>query len=187
MFSTMHRVADDNRRKSSLRTAAAPKPQSETGRDRRWAGLIRLIADGDMEALSTLYDESSTTLFRLVFHILQDRQTAEETLILVYRIVLQKASAFCSSRSTAPAWLTALARNSAVQALRAAGGTQFEAFERRRRSLVSISGLTNEQSLFLQLTFLGGFTAGDVAEWMELSPEYVRHQIVTAMSRLRNS
>jgi DNA-directed RNA polymerase specialized sigma24 family protein len=155
------------------RTAATRRVEIETDQNRRWAAWIRCIADGDMDALAAFYDESSRLVFSLVLHILQDRETADETLIGIYHRVRQEAHMFADRDEIASVWLITLARNAAVQRLRAASDARFELFKQR------------EHQSIIQMTYFGGFTAEEVADLMGLSLEYVRRQIVVAMNKLR--
>jgi RNA polymerase sigma factor (sigma-70 family) len=169
------------------RTVPPRREELETGQNRRWAAWITRTAEGDMGALAALYDESSRPVFSLVHHILQDREAAEETLIGIYLRVRQEGSTFGNQDEIASVWLMTLARNAAVDRLRLASDGRPEVFEQSRRILsFTYPGLTNEQLLIIQMTYLGGFTADEVADMLGLSIENVRQQIVVAMSKLRD-
>ena len=78
------------------------------------------VAAGDRGALKTVYDASSAKLFGVVLRILADRAEAEDVLQDVYLTVWRKAGAFDPERGVSPiTWLVALARNRAIDRLRA--------------------------------------------------------------------
>lgn len=77
------------------------------------------VAAGERAALRELYDATRSKLFGLVVRILSDREDGEEVLQEVYLTVWRRAGAFDPSRASASAWLTAVARNRAIDRLRA--------------------------------------------------------------------
>src|SRR5687767_2826709 len=86
---------------------------ADADRDRRWAILIERMARGDIDALSTLYDESSTVIFGLVLEILHERQIAEDVLVEIYDQARREALTFDERRQAPIDWLITLARNAA--------------------------------------------------------------------------
>lgn len=77
------------------------------------------LAAGERAALRDLYDATSPKLFGVVIRILSDRSESEDVLQEVYLTVWRRAEAFDPSRASAAAWLTAVARNRAIDRLRA--------------------------------------------------------------------
>ena len=186
--SMMQNVAESSTRNARIyeRNLITRRVELESGQNRQWAAWIRRIAVGDMDALAALYDKSSTAVFSLVLHILQDRRVAEEKLIEIYDRVRREAYMFSEYDQVASVWLMTLARDAAVAQLRADSDARLEAFEQRQRAVHFIcDGLTKEQDSILHMTYLGGFTAEEVAVLMDLSVEYVRRQIVAAMNKMR--
>src|SRR5262249_48127457 len=75
---------------------AAPESQANsmnklTGND-EWASLIAKIAEGDQEALTSLYDQSNRFIYGLLLRMMGDSATAEEVLLDVYLQVWRKAA-----------------------------------------------------------------------------------------------
>lgn len=84
--------------------------------------LVRLlghVADGDQRALRELYVSTSAKLFGVCLRICQDRETAEDVLQQVYVKIWDRAGRFDAERGSPITWLCAIARNTAIDWLRA--------------------------------------------------------------------
>jgi RNA polymerase sigma-70 factor, ECF subfamily len=82
------------------------------------AALVR-VAAGDRAALRNVYQDTSAKLFGICLRILKDRSEAEDVLQDVYVTVWRKAAAFDPGRASPITWLVAIARNRAIDRLRA--------------------------------------------------------------------
>jgi len=82
------------------------------------AALTRIPA-GDRAALQTVYRLTSAKLFGVALRILGERSDAEDVLQEVYMTVWRKAADFDPSRASPMTWLIAIARNRAIDRLRA--------------------------------------------------------------------
>jgi len=82
------------------------------------AALVR-VAAGDRAALRIVYQDTSAKLFGVCLRILKDRSEAEDVLQDVYVTVWRKAGAFDPARASPITWLVAIARNRAIDRLRA--------------------------------------------------------------------
>jgi RNA polymerase sigma-70 factor (ECF subfamily) len=82
------------------------------------AALAR-IPGGDRAALQTVYRLTSAKLFGVCLRILNERSDAEDVLQEVYVTVWRKAGEFDESRASPMTWLIAIARNRAIDRLRA--------------------------------------------------------------------
>jgi RNA polymerase sigma-70 factor (ECF subfamily) len=85
------------------------------------APLMSRIAAGDRAALRQLYEASSAKLFGVVLRILSDREESEDVLQEVYVTVWRRADRFDAARASAMTWLSTIARNRAIDRLRARG------------------------------------------------------------------
>jgi RNA polymerase sigma-70 factor (ECF subfamily) len=83
--------------------------------------LLAAIGAGDRAALKALYDATSAKLFGVILRILSDRGDAEDVLQEVYITVWRKAAEFDASRASPITWLATIARNRAIDRLRARG------------------------------------------------------------------
>jgi RNA polymerase sigma-70 factor (ECF subfamily) len=78
------------------------------------------VAAGDQAALQQVYNQTSAKLFGICLRILGDRSEAEDALQDIYLTVWRRAGAFDAGRGISPiTWLAALARNRAIDRLRA--------------------------------------------------------------------
>ena len=96
-----------------------PTPQSDWSE--RSLELSRLLARaglGDRAAFATLYQQSSAHLLGVILRIQRDRAQAEDILQEVYVNVWRAARSFDAAQSQPLTWLTSIARNRAIDALR---------------------------------------------------------------------
>jgi RNA polymerase sigma-70 factor (ECF subfamily) len=85
------------------------------------APLMPRIAQGDRAALRALYQATSAKLFGVCLRILSDREESEDVLQDVYLTVWRRADRFDPERASVTTWISAIARNRAIDRLRARG------------------------------------------------------------------
>jgi RNA polymerase sigma-70 factor (ECF subfamily) len=85
------------------------------------AELMPRIADGDRAALRQLYQATSAKLFGVCLRILSNRDESEDVLQEVYITIWRRADRFEASRASVMAWISTIARNRAIDRLRARG------------------------------------------------------------------
>jgi RNA polymerase sigma-70 factor (ECF subfamily) len=83
------------------------------------AGALARIPGGDRTALQTVYRLTSAKLFGVCLRILGERADAEDVLQEVFVTVWRKAADFDAVRASPMTWLIAIARNRAIDRLRA--------------------------------------------------------------------
>jgi len=83
------------------------------------SGLIARIALGDRVAFSSLYSQTSPKLFGVALRILKDRAQAEDAVQEVYVRIWRRAGSFRVGQASAMAWLVTIARNQAIDLIRA--------------------------------------------------------------------
>lgn len=88
------------------------------------ARCLAEVAAGRREALREVYDLTSAKLFGICLRILEDRIEAEDVLQEVYLAVWNKAGRFEPERASPITWLATIARNRAIDRLRALGPTR---------------------------------------------------------------
>lgn len=81
--------------------------------------LIARVALGDRQAFDRLYARTSPKLFGVAVRILNDRAEAEDALQEIYVRVWQAADRYRPGRAGPMSWLIAIARNRAIDRLRA--------------------------------------------------------------------
>jgi RNA polymerase sigma-70 factor (ECF subfamily) len=77
------------------------------------------VARGDRAAFESLYRATSARLFGICLRVLHDRDEAEDVLQDVFTTVWNKAVQYDPERASAPAWLAMIARNKAIDRVRA--------------------------------------------------------------------
>jgi RNA polymerase sigma-70 factor (ECF subfamily) len=81
--------------------------------------LIMRTALRDRLAFDQLYDRVSAKLFGVCLRVLKDREDAEEALQEVFVKIWTRADRFAMSAHSPMSWLVAIARNQAIDRLRA--------------------------------------------------------------------
>jgi RNA polymerase sigma factor (sigma-70 family) len=98
------------------------------------AAALARVAVGDRNALQTVYRLTSAKLFAVCLRILGEPAEAEDAMQEVYMTVWRKAAQFDAGLSSPMTWLIAIARNRAIDQLRARG---------RNRSMEPIDAATD--------------------------------------------
>jgi RNA polymerase sigma factor (sigma-70 family) len=83
------------------------------------ATLIGGVARGDRNAFALLYQRTSPKLFAILLRILHSRAAAEDALQDVFLKFWQNAASFAPEAGPAMAWLVSIARNRAIDIVRA--------------------------------------------------------------------
>jgi RNA polymerase sigma-70 factor (ECF subfamily) len=82
-------------------------------------GMIARMAMGDRAALSALYSATSAKLFGIALRVLDDRAEAEDALQEIFVKVWHNAGRYRSNGLSPMTWLITVARNHAIDRLRA--------------------------------------------------------------------
>ena len=184
----------------------SPPTRPPTDAESRQAGLIREVAGGDGQALASLYDATSRTVYGLLLRILSDPSAAEEVLLDVYAQVWRQAASYSPERGKPLAWLTTIARSRAIdrvrrgrqeqqlsapldEAVRAAGGESVEAGvlagEVRAVVRAALERLAPEQREVIELAYYGGMSHSEIAAARGLPLGTVKTRTRLGMMRLR--
>lgn len=91
------------------------------------AGLLLKVAAADRGAFRALYSSAGGKLFAVALRILQDRTEAEDAVQEVFTRVWLNARRYDPGRARGMTWLIAIARNHAIDRLRARPATAEEA------------------------------------------------------------
>jgi RNA polymerase sigma-70 factor (ECF subfamily) len=81
--------------------------------------LLEGTARGDRQAFRTLYEAAAPKLFGVILRILTDRAAAEDVLQETFVRIWQKAERYQPDAGPPMPWLTAIARNRAIDRIRA--------------------------------------------------------------------
>ena len=177
--------------------------------EQEWGQLIAHVAQGDQDALATLYDRTSPQIFGFVLKILNNREAAEEVTLDVYTQVWRQAHAYDRTRGAPGAWLMMLARTRAIDRFRA-GATEHGRVEsldaaqlfaseadtpeqdaggQERRKLVqqALAVLTAEQRQVIALAYFYGLSQSEIAEKLQLPLGTVKTRMRLGMMKLRDA
>ncbi|MHB8459021.1 MAG: sigma-70 family RNA polymerase sigma factor [Candidatus Limnocylindrales bacterium] len=83
------------------------------------ATLVRAVAAGSEDALATLYDRHAGAVFGAALRLVADRQLAEEVAQETFLVMWNRAESFDPAMGSLAAWLHTIARNRAIDRLRA--------------------------------------------------------------------
>jgi RNA polymerase sigma factor (sigma-70 family) len=169
------------------------------------AALTRIPA-GDRAALQTVYRLTSAKLFGVVLRILGERSEAEDVLQEVYVTVWRKAADFDAARASPMTWMIAIARNRAIDRLRAtrqsrrmepieavvdfaddapAADSTLESAQERARLHECLGGLATHERNALRAAFFDGNTYEELAVRMKVPLGTMKSWIRRAMIKLR--
>jgi len=129
------------------------------------AALVAAVAAGSEDALAALYDRHAAAIHATAMRLTADRQVAEDVVQEVFLTLWNRAERFDPTAGSLMAWLGTMARNRAIDRLRAAG---------RRPQLVALGRDDDEGSAAEALERAaesgrarGGFDAGDPVSVLE--------------------
>lgn len=175
--------------------------------------LLARVVKGEQQALSQLYDLSSTLLYSLALRILDDPEEAAQLLQDVYLEIWKKVARYDVGRGTPIAWLITLTRSRAIDRLRVRGmrtlqhngqpldlpasgpvaeqaPTPFDAQadqELRRLVRHAMTGLPPAQQQALEMAYYGGLSHEDIAITLNQPPGTVKTRLKLGMVKLRES
>jgi RNA polymerase sigma-70 factor (ECF subfamily) len=165
--------------------------------------LIKRIVARDERGLGELYDRHSRLLFGLMLRILRDRSEAEEALQEVFVLAWTKADTYNPGLGSPIAWLVRIARNRAIDRLRAASArlraaesapppeteaspeSRATQSEQQRAVARALESLPTDQRVLIEQAYFHGFTQSELAERFMLPLGTVKTRIRTGMIALR--
>ena len=157
----------------------------------------------DAGAIGELYDRHSRLLFGLILRIVKDRGEAEEVLQEVFVQVWTRADTYNVSLGVPAAWLVRIARNRAIDRLRAnnvrartaeatpppppveSPETRAAMTEQQRAIARALDTLPPEQRQLIEDAYFLGLTQSELAERFRLPLGTVKTRIRTGMLTLR--
>ncbi len=169
------------------------------------SAALKRVAGGDQAALRFVYDQTSAKLFGVCLRILKSEVEAEDVLQEVYLTVWRKAGGFDETRASPITWLAAMARNRAIDRLRATGSRRrdigLDGFESQDPSPSALAGLEasedvhrlqhclgeleERQANVLRTAFFEGLTYEALARRLETPLGTVKGWIRRSLMRLR--
>lgn len=150
--------------------------------------LLRAIANGDRRAFAEFHDRFSGMVYATAVQVLHSHEDAEDCVQDVFSSLWKKAGMYVDDRGKPSTWLAAMARNRAIDKLRARQrrgklNDSFEAESRvdehvnrmdpaRHAGMAELGGtvrsavmqLTAEQSQAIRMAFFDGLTQQEIAQ-----------------------
>lgn len=159
---------------------------------------IRRIADGDMEALTALYETYKIPVFRLAFSMTKNRDLAEDITQDTFLRIQEKAGTYRRHTGEA-AWIYTIARNLVYDAARKGrreplgdGGMPLElpSAEGNPESSVFvfldlIGSLSNQDAEVVSLRILAGLSFKEIGRVMHASAGACSKRYTRALEKLR--
>ena len=170
------------------------------------AAALSRIAGGERAGLQTTYRLTSAKLFGVCLRILSDRAEAEDVLQEVYLTVWRRAADFDASRASPMTWLITIARNRAIDRLRAQKQTRrmdpldaaaevvdpgplpataLEDAQSSARLKACLGGLAAHEQTALRGTFFDGNTYEEIAGRMNVPLGTMKSWIRRALMKLK--
>jgi RNA polymerase sigma-70 factor, ECF subfamily len=174
------------------------------------AELMAALRKGCNDALAVLFERHSALVFRIARSIVRDDGEAEETVQRVFLDVFRAAKQFDSDRGKFTTWLLQYAYNRSfdrrehLQANRFYSSEELDEFTQAevmqttgwllcsgpqevvRLADEALALLDSSQRKIIELTYIEGLTAKEVAKKTGDSAASVRHKLYQGLSRLRN-
>ncbi len=168
--------------------------------------LLARVRDGDERAIEALHERYAGPLFSLARQVTRSERTAQDVVQEVFIAVWRSAERFDPAKGSVSAWLFALARHKAIDAVRremtvqrrtveadlaleeAPDDVDAEAWRRIQGERVrdAIDRLPPAQKEAVELAFFAGLTHVEVAERLEIPLGTAKTRIRTALLRLRD-
>ena len=183
--------------------SAMPGPDTE----REDALLMAAVVGGSEDALRRLYERYGRLTYTLARRIVGDPLVAQEVVQDVFLRCWERSERFEPARGRVPAWLMAITRNRAIDALRSAGhrsrsqDVEFSAADYRRYApsgdgdieavalqlsvADALCELSDVQRQAIELVLSAGLTQREIAELLGLPLGTVKTRIRDGMARLR--
>jgi RNA polymerase sigma-70 factor (ECF subfamily) len=193
-----------------MSAADAPEEsRSEPAREPDAEDLLDGVAGGDRGAVMALYDRFAPALMAVALRVTGSRAEAEDVLQDVFARVWREAVTFDRARGTAAAWLVTLARNRAIDAVRARKRRRGHEDDLGRDEPVTLDApaspeasvvdaersvavraaldtLRPEQRAVLELAYFGGLSHSEIAARLGQPLGTVKTRIAQAVKRLRD-
>jgi RNA polymerase sigma-70 factor (ECF subfamily) len=170
--------------------------------------LLRLIGEGDRQAFSSLYDQYSGILFSILLRMLNDRHEAEDVLQEAFVQIWENASRFNPKLGKPLSWALTVARNKAIDRLRASQrrfalsdenppvedsaavstATAADcALQDERAVLIrsAMADLPKEQRQAIELAFFSGLSQNEIAATLAEPLGTIKARIRRGMLKLR--
>jgi len=166
--------------------------------------LIHAILKKDKYGAEALYDMYSSSLYGVIFRIVQHEEIAEDLLQDTFLRIWNSFSSYDASKGRLFTWMVNIARNIAIDKTRSKEFRNSSKTEDIENNVLSLDRLTNteinpeiiglkelirklkpEHKIILDLVYFEGFTHVEVAEKLEIPLGTVKTRLRNAIITLR--
>jgi RNA polymerase sigma-70 factor (ECF subfamily) len=167
--------------------------------------LARLLARGEADALTALYDRYGSLAYGVALRLLKDGPAAEDVVQEAFLQVWRHAGSFDSRRGSLRGWLLSMVRNRAIDIHRQRAARPTASWSpdemdvpdssdvwaevRRRMSretlVRALLHLSPEQREVIELAFFSGYTHVEIADRLNLPLGTVKGRVRLGLQRLR--
>ena len=168
--------------------------------------LLAACAQGDEQALGSLYDRFGKVAYRLALRVVRDAALAEDAVQEAFLAVWRQAASFDRSRGSPSTWILTLVHRRAVDLVRKqarfnALPDQLEGVapqavftdsaddnalrDARREVHAALATLSSGEREVLGLAYWGGMTQSEIATALGIPPGTVKSRTFNALARLR--
>lgn len=167
--------------------------------------LIHALAEGDRDAMTTLFARYRRLVHSIAFRIVRDREEAEDVVQTVFFDIFRAADQFDPGKGTIKIWLLQYAYHRALHRKRHLVANRFYEWENLDFVSRELSGthknmpdlilfvgqvlecLNPRQRSVISLTYYEGLTAEEISDRLCQSVHVVRHDLRRALTAMRKS
>ena len=170
----------------------------------RLLDLIEECGAGNRPAFRRLYDLTSHRVFGIVLAVLRNRATAEEVAQEVYVQIWRQAASFEKKQANPMGWISSIARNRAIDRLRADRSRGFVQFSDEVPDIAddtanadgpldtlvltrALSKLRPEYRKIILLSYFRGYTHSELSELLDLPLGTVKSWMKRGLAELRET
>lgn len=166
---------------------------------------INRVALGDRDAFAALYNATSAKLFGITLRVLNNRAEADDALQEIYIKVWRAAARYQSNGLSPMTWLITIARNHAIDKLRArkkgqagldevaeladpAAGPEAQAIASSERAQINdcLDELPEDRAEAVRRAYLEGDTYQDLADMMNVPLNTIRTWLRRSLIKLKD-
>jgi RNA polymerase sigma factor (sigma-70 family) len=171
---------------------------------KRLIAALKRVAVRDQDALREIYDSTAAKLFGVCLRICKDREAAEDILQQVYIKVWDRAGRYDPQLASPITWLCTLARNTAIDWLRASGKNHLpesaaaaiadasplvseamETAQEGERLFDCLDALDDRSRTAIRAVFFDGLTYSQLAETMAVPLGTLKSWVRRGLVRLK--
>ncbi|PQJ13104.1 RNA polymerase subunit sigma-70 [Flavipsychrobacter stenotrophus] len=163
--------------------------------------LVTFLKQKDRAVFDYLYNNYSAAIFSVIYKMVKDHHTSEDTLQDVFVKIWNKIDQYEASKGTLYTWMMNIAVNAAIDTLRSKGDTM----KRKCKSNEHLSALPSQQSkpaetiglsglllklkpehqTVMKMVYFQGYTTLEVANILNIPCSTIKSRVKRSLSLLR--